>query len=82
MTMLQNIELLCQLRHPNIASLIGFCNHKKKNKIVVQEYISNGSLSQHLPGGDLEALSWKKRLEICIYRSSTCTTLPSRWFQP
>ncbi|KAG4925941.1 hypothetical protein JHK87_051481 [Glycine soja] len=48
--MLQNIELLCQLRHPNIASLIGFCNHKKKNKIVVQEYISNGSLSQHLPG--------------------------------
>ncbi|KAL9297296.1 hypothetical protein ACSQ67_023192 [Phaseolus vulgaris] len=56
------IELLCQLRHPNIISLIGFCNHKKE-KIVVYEYTSNGSLCSHLQRGEL---SWKKRLEICI----------------
>ncbi|XP_020213645.1 receptor-like protein kinase FERONIA [Cajanus cajan] len=54
------IELLCQLGHPNIISLIGFCNHKDE-KIGVFEYMSNGSLDQHL-----HALSWKERLEICI----------------
>ncbi|KAK7374644.1 hypothetical protein VNO80_08081 [Phaseolus coccineus] len=56
------IELLCQLRHPNIVSLTGFCNHKKE-KIVVFEYMPNGSLRRHLKRGEL---SWKKRLEICV----------------
>ncbi|XP_047162683.1 receptor-like protein kinase ANXUR2 [Vigna umbellata] len=56
------IELLCQLRDPNCITLIGFCSHKKE-KILVYEYMSNGSLHRHLQHGDL---SWKKRLEICI----------------
>ncbi|KAG5096038.1 hypothetical protein JHK84_051626 [Glycine max] len=56
------IELLCQLRHPNLVSLIGFCNDQKE-KIIVYEYLSNGSLDQLLQSG---VLSWKKRLEICI----------------
>ncbi|KAK7340677.1 hypothetical protein VNO77_21387 [Canavalia gladiata] len=60
------IVLLCQLRHPNLVSLIGFCNHKIE-KILVYEYMSNRSLDKHLqPSGDMQALSWKKRLEICI----------------
>ncbi|KAL2329839.1 hypothetical protein Fmac_017420 [Flemingia macrophylla] len=56
------VELLCQLRHPNFISLIGFCNDKNE-KIIVYEYMSNGSLDSNLEGGKL---SWKKRLEICI----------------
>ncbi|XP_027926919.1 receptor-like protein kinase FERONIA isoform X1 [Vigna unguiculata] len=56
------IELLCQLRHPRCVSLIGFCNHEKE-KILVYEYMSNGSLNEHLQHGEL---SWKKRLQICI----------------
>ena len=56
------IELLCQLRHPRCVSLIGFCNHQNE-KILVYEYMSNGSLDKHLQDGEL---SWKKRLEICI----------------
>ncbi|KAH1200172.1 Receptor-like protein kinase THESEUS 1 [Glycine max] len=59
------IELLCQLHHPNCVSLIGFCNHKNE-KIIVYEYMSNGSLDRHLRGEDTEALPWNKRLEICI----------------
>ncbi|KAL2959161.1 hypothetical protein AAZX31_18G252900 [Glycine max] len=58
----KEIELLCQLRHPNLVSLIGFCNDQKE-KIIVYEYLSNGSLDQLLQSG---VLSWKKRLEICI----------------
>ncbi|RZB53913.1 receptor-like protein kinase ANXUR2 [Glycine soja] len=56
------IELLCQLRHPNIVSLVGFCNDEYE-KIIVYEYMSNGSLNERLQGGEL---SWKKRVEICI----------------
>jgi len=56
------IELLCQLCHPNIVSFVEFCNHKKE-KILVYEYLSNGSLDQHIESGKL---SWKKRVEICI----------------
>ena len=62
---IKEIELLCQLRHPNLASLIGFCNHEKK-KIIVYEYMCNGSLHDHLYSRDMEPLSWQKRLEICI----------------
>ena len=59
------IELLCQLRHPNCVSIIGFCNHKKW-KILVYEFMSNGSLDRYLRGRDTEALSWKISLVICI----------------
>ncbi|KAJ1435357.1 Serine-threonine/tyrosine-protein kinase, catalytic domain [Sesbania bispinosa] len=62
---MNEIELLCQLHHPNLISLIGFCNHKDE-KIIVYEYMSNGSLYDHLHNKDMEPLSWKKRLEICI----------------
>ena len=63
------VELLCQLRHPNIVSLTGFCNDEYE-KIVVYEYMSNGSLNRHLRGEDTEALPWKKRVEICIGAAS------------
>ncbi|QHO09369.1 Putative receptor-like protein kinase [Arachis hypogaea] len=63
----KEIEVLCQLRHPNIISLIGFCDQEKE-KIVVYEYMANGSLGDYLGDGirNNQPLSWKKRLEICI----------------
>ncbi|XP_057436133.1 receptor-like protein kinase ANXUR2 [Lotus japonicus] len=61
------IELLCQLRHPNLITLIGFCLHKDE-KIIVFEYMSNGSLADRLLNSRdaRKPLSWKKRIEICI----------------
>ena len=61
----KEIELLCQLRHPNLVSLIGFYNHKDE-KIIVYEYTSTGILHNYMHNRDKEPLSWKKRLEICI----------------
>jgi interleukin-1 receptor-associated kinase 1 len=61
----KEIELHCQLHHPNLTSLIGFCDQKDE-KIIVYEYMLNGSLYNHLRLRDMESLSWKKRLEICI----------------
>lgn len=45
------IELLCQLRHTNIISLLGFCIHKNE-KILVFNHMTNGSLDQQLQHGD------------------------------
>ncbi|XP_004491887.1 receptor-like protein kinase ANXUR2 [Cicer arietinum] len=61
----KEIEFHCQLHHPNLTSLIGFCDQKDE-RILVYEYMVNGSLYDHLCSRDMELLSWKKRLEICI----------------
>ncbi|MED6208696.1 hypothetical protein PIB30_047681 [Stylosanthes scabra] len=61
----KEIEMLCQLHHPNLISLIGFCNQEKE-KIGVYEYMANGSLSDYLSNRNNKPLSWNKRLEICI----------------
>ncbi|KAF7151060.1 hypothetical protein RHSIM_Rhsim02G0065900 [Rhododendron simsii] len=51
--------------HPNIVSLIGFCEEKHQ-LILVYDYMVNGTLRSHLHGSDNDPLIWKKRLEICI----------------
>ncbi|KAL4580783.1 hypothetical protein LXL04_016985 [Taraxacum kok-saghyz] len=58
------IDLLPMLRHPNIVYLIGFCNDGKE-LILVYEYMSNGSLKDHLHK-HRTPLSWSQRLKICI----------------
>lgn len=60
------IELLCQCRHPNIVSLLGFC-HEGKEMILVYEYISNGCLADYVRGTDnMKFFTWAQRLRICI----------------
>jgi len=38
------VKILCQLHHPNIVPLVGFCEHKN-DKFVVYDYVSNGSMA-------------------------------------
>ncbi|EOY17804.1 Malectin/receptor protein kinase family protein [Theobroma cacao] len=59
------VQLLCQLRHQNLVSFIGFCNDKDE-EILVYELMKNGSLRDHLCGCNYDPLLWKQRLEICI----------------
>ncbi|KAK1441537.1 hypothetical protein QVD17_07515 [Tagetes erecta] len=58
------VEMLSMLRHCNLVSLIGYCNDNEE-MILVYEYMSNGTLEDHLHKLDTP-LSFTQRLKICI----------------
>ncbi|KAL8233994.1 hypothetical protein R6Q59_020094 [Mikania micrantha] len=62
----KEIEMLSQLRNPNLVPLIGYCYHKCEI-ILVYEYMINHSLRDHLyETQNHDPLTWKQRLQICI----------------
>ncbi|KAL4322713.1 hypothetical protein HN51_067866 [Arachis hypogaea] len=59
------VVLLSQLQHPNLISLVGFCIEGTE-LVLVYDYMSNGSIRDHLHRGNIDPLTWKRRLQICI----------------
>ncbi|PWA84580.1 concanavalin A-like lectin/glucanase domain-containing protein [Artemisia annua] len=55
------ISALSNLKHPNIVSLIGFCDEKDE-KIIINEYNAKGSLFMYLSD---PTFTWKQRLTVC-----------------
>ena len=61
------VLLLCQLCHPNLVPLIGYCIDEDEN-ILVCVFIVNGCLFRNLlyKDHDKDPLPWKQRLKICV----------------
>ncbi|XP_074585619.1 putative serine/threonine-protein kinase PIX13 [Curcuma longa] len=61
------VNFLGRLSHPNLVKLMGYCLEDKE-LLLVYEYLSRGSLENHLfrRGATFESLSWNTRLKIAI----------------
>ncbi|KAG8085113.1 hypothetical protein GUJ93_ZPchr0010g9338 [Zizania palustris] len=59
------IELLSRVHHKNLVSLVGFC-FEKGERMLVYEFISNGTLSEALYGIKGVQLDWNRRLKIAL----------------
>ncbi|KAJ0736020.1 putative protein kinase RLK-Pelle-LRR-I-1 family [Helianthus annuus] len=60
------IQTLSNCKHPNIVSLLGFCDEGRE-LILVYEYVAKGSLDDYLGNMDgVNNLVWAQRLQICL----------------
>lgn len=67
---LNEVRILCQVNHRSLVHLLG-CSVELEQPIMVYEYISNGTLYDHLhglrPNGLNNHLSWAHRLSIAYH---------------
>ncbi|XP_058080310.1 serine/threonine-protein kinase MST20-like isoform X2 [Magnolia sinica] len=59
------VEVLSCAQHRNVVMLIGFCIEEKR-RVLVYEYICNGSLDFHLYEHNRAPLDWHARMKIAI----------------
>lgn len=59
------IEMISDLRHLNVVSLLGFCDEHGE-MILVYEFMPRGNLRDNLYNSQNSPLTWKRRLEISI----------------
>ncbi|WOK96863.1 hypothetical protein Cni_G05571 [Canna indica] len=59
------VELLTKIEHRNLVRLLGYTD-KENERIIITEYVSNGTLREHLDGKYGRILDFSQRLEIAI----------------
>ncbi|WVZ86307.1 hypothetical protein U9M48_033108 [Paspalum notatum var. saurae] len=59
------VALLKSIEHKNLVQLLGYID-KANERIIITEYVSNGTLREHLDGLHGQVLGFNQRLEIAI----------------
>ncbi|KAL8188551.1 hypothetical protein R6Q57_029839 [Mikania cordata] len=59
------IKMLSKCKHCHLVNLLGYCNDHQE-MILVYEYMSHGTLANHLYKNQDSSLTWVQRLKICI----------------
>ncbi|CAJ1971045.1 unnamed protein product [Sphenostylis stenocarpa] len=61
----KKIDTLSKVNHKNFVNLIGYCEEEKPfTRMLVFEYVPNGTLSEHLHIKEAEHLDWVTRLRV------------------
>ncbi|XP_020276103.1 probable leucine-rich repeat receptor-like protein kinase At5g49770 isoform X2 [Asparagus officinalis] len=75
------IELLSRVHHNNLVGLVGFC-FQHGERLLVYEYIPNGTLRDCLSGKSGIQLDWKSRLWIALGSARGLAYLHERAYPP
>ncbi|KAL4581933.1 hypothetical protein LXL04_006467 [Taraxacum kok-saghyz] len=59
------VSLLGRLHHRNLVNLVGYCVDKGQ-RMLIYEYMSNGSLASFLYDDKKQALNWEERVQIAL----------------
>ncbi|KAJ7957677.1 Kinase family protein [Quillaja saponaria] len=59
------VELLAKIDHRNLVKLLGYVD-KGNERLIITEYVANGTLREHLDGQRAKILDFNQRLEIAI----------------
>ncbi|XP_030952598.1 LEAF RUST 10 DISEASE-RESISTANCE LOCUS RECEPTOR-LIKE PROTEIN KINASE-like 1.4 isoform X2 [Quercus lobata] len=65
---MNEVEILSKIRHQNLVALYGCTSQRSQELILVYEYVSNGTVADHLHGNRSKSglLTWPVRLSIAI----------------
>lgn len=66
---LAEVQFLGVVSHPNLVKLLGYCSEDGERgiqRLLVYEFMSNGSLEDHLFSRSRTLLTWKTRLQIIL----------------
>ncbi|KAJ4973815.1 hypothetical protein NE237_006989 [Protea cynaroides] len=74
---MNEVGILARLRHPNLVTLYGCTSRHSRELLLVYEFISNGTVADHLHGHRAESgsLPWSTRMSIAIETAQALTYL-------
>lgn len=78
---LNEVAILSQVNHKNLVRLLGCCVESEQ-PLMIYEYISNGTLHDHLHGRYSSFLDWKTRLKVAFQTAEALAYLHSAAHTP